>query len=147
MYQAIPIASSPFLHYRLVSCWQKVNIGNTGNQNPPDLKGQGGSGYLFFQYWFLKAGNQRIMQKWWIRLASLYIYNNHAAWFSSIRLGLFRMWSDHVDHGQETTEVSRQKFCKTNGDFKLLPTITEFFYLPFLHHFDLWSLKEFQVVK
>ena len=22
----------------------------TGNQNPPDLKGQGSSGYLFFQY-------------------------------------------------------------------------------------------------
>ena len=41
---------SPFLHYRLVSCLQKINIGKTGNQNPPDLKGQGGSGYLFFQY-------------------------------------------------------------------------------------------------
>ena len=30
---------SPFLHYRLVSCLQKINIGKTGNQNPPNLKG------------------------------------------------------------------------------------------------------------
>ena len=29
---------SPFLHYRLVSSLQKINIGNTGNQNHPDLK-------------------------------------------------------------------------------------------------------------
>ena len=41
---------SPFLHYPLVPSFRKINIGKTGNQNPPDLKGQGGSGYLFFQY-------------------------------------------------------------------------------------------------
>ena len=42
--------NSPFLHYPLVPSFRKINIGKTGNQNPPDLKGQGGSGYLFFQY-------------------------------------------------------------------------------------------------
>ena len=39
---------SLFLHYQLVSSSQKINIGNTGNQNRPDL--EGGSGYLYFQY-------------------------------------------------------------------------------------------------
>ena len=29
---------SPFLHYRLVSSLQDINIGKTGNQNHPDLK-------------------------------------------------------------------------------------------------------------
>ena len=32
----------PFLHYMLVPSLQVINVGNTGNQNPPDLKGQGG---------------------------------------------------------------------------------------------------------
>ena len=27
---------SPFLHYRLVSSFKKINIGNTGDQNPPE---------------------------------------------------------------------------------------------------------------
>ena len=42
------------IHHFCIIRWfpalKKINIGNTGNQNPPDLKGQGGSGYLFFQY-------------------------------------------------------------------------------------------------
>ena len=29
---------SPFLHYRLVSSLEIINIGNTGNQNNPDLE-------------------------------------------------------------------------------------------------------------
>ena len=28
---------SPFLHYPLVPSFRKINIGKTGNQNPPDL--------------------------------------------------------------------------------------------------------------
>ena len=27
---------SPFLHYPLVPSFKKINIGNTGNQNPPE---------------------------------------------------------------------------------------------------------------
>ena len=29
-------AYSPFLHYRLAPSFKKINIGNTGNQNPPE---------------------------------------------------------------------------------------------------------------
>ena len=28
--------NSPFLHYPLVPSFKKINIGNTGNQNPPE---------------------------------------------------------------------------------------------------------------
>ena len=34
----ISLTYSPFLHYRLVSSLEIINIGNTGNQNHPDLK-------------------------------------------------------------------------------------------------------------
>ena len=30
------IKYSPFLHYPLVPSFKKINIGNTGNQNPPE---------------------------------------------------------------------------------------------------------------
>ena len=34
----IQVGYSPFLHYLLVPSSPKINIGNTGNQNHPDLK-------------------------------------------------------------------------------------------------------------
>ena len=36
--KVLSILYSPFLHYRLVSSLLKINIGNTGNQNHPDLE-------------------------------------------------------------------------------------------------------------
>ena len=51
---------SPFLHYRLVPSFTKSILEIQVTKNP--LRGV--PGYLFFQYWFLSAGNQPIMQKW-----------------------------------------------------------------------------------
>ena len=55
---------SPFLHYRLVTCWQKSILEKQVTRNPPPLRGVLVT--CFSNIDFFKAGNQRIMQKRWI---------------------------------------------------------------------------------
>ena len=54
--------NSPFLHYWLVSSFEIINIGNTGNQNHPDLEVRVVLVTCISNIDFLKAGNQSIMQ-------------------------------------------------------------------------------------
>ena len=55
---------SPCLHYLLVPRSSKINIGNTGNQNHPDLKLRVVLVTCFVNIDYFQAGNQPIMQKW-----------------------------------------------------------------------------------
>ena len=55
---------SPVLHYRPVSSLQETNIGNTGNQNHPDLKVRVILVTCILNIDNFQAGNQPIMQKW-----------------------------------------------------------------------------------
>ena len=55
---------SPFLHYLLVPISPKINIGNTGKQNHPDLEVRVVLVTCFSNIDYFEAGNQPTMQIW-----------------------------------------------------------------------------------